>query len=120
MPENKRLFYDIIQEATGRPIPPMPGSSRYSSQILDEMRHMFRKVDVHIFENPLVFREVEPFLDYTRASLSEDRKLWGGLFQGAEEFEAVIHSIEAVARRTLGRTGEMTMTKVVGGFLASK
>ncbi len=28
MPENKRLFYDIITEATHKSIPPMPGSSR--------------------------------------------------------------------------------------------
>lgn len=120
MPTNKRLFYDVIQEATGRPIPPMPGSSRYGSQILDALRSEFRRVDVHIFENPLTFEDVEPFLSYTRASLSEDRKLWSGFFQGKDDFEKVMAQIDAVARRRLEADGRLVMTKVVGGFIAHK
>ena len=68
MPENKQLFYEIVKEATGKTIPPMPGSSRYGSQILDTIKAQFAGVEVHIFENPLTFDEVEPFLIYTRAS----------------------------------------------------
>ncbi|MFQ5944468.1 MAG: class I SAM-dependent methyltransferase, partial [Anaerolineales bacterium] len=41
LPENKQLFYDVIRMATGVEIPPMPGSSRYDSEILDEMRSRF-------------------------------------------------------------------------------
>lgn len=120
MPENKRLFYDIIHEATGRPIPPMPGSSRYASEILNAMRQRFGEVEVHIFENPLTFESVEPFLTYTRASLSEDRRLWTPLFQGKEEFQEVLGKIEAAATRRLARDGRLVMTKVVGGFVAHK
>jgi len=120
MPENKRLFYDIIQEATHRSIPPMPGSSRYGSEILAAIRAIFSEVTVHIFENPLTFMQVEPFITYTRASLSEDRKLWGGFFQGEGDFERVIEQISAVAQRRMGREGSLVMTKVVGGFVASK
>jgi len=120
MPDNKRLFYDIIREATGHPIPPMPGSSRYGSEILSVLRQRFREVEVHIFENPLAFESVEPFLTYTRASLSEDRRLWTPLFQGKDEFEAVLGKIEAVATRRLARDGRLVMTKVVGGFIAHK
>jgi ubiquinone/menaquinone biosynthesis C-methylase UbiE len=119
LPDNKRLFYEVIQEATGRPIPPMPGSSRYASLILPAMQARFTRVEVHRFENPLVFPHVEPFLAYTRASLSEDRKLWSGLFQGGEEFEQVLQAIEAAARRRLEH-GPLVMTKVVGGFLATR
>ena len=118
MPDNKRLFYEIIGEATGRPIPPMPGSSRYASEILDEIRRHFTRVDVQVFENPLVFESVEPFLAYTRASLSEDRRLWTSLFQGKEEFEQVIAQIAAVSAARLERDGKLVMTKVVGGFMA--
>jgi len=118
MPDNKRLFYDIIGEATGRPIPPMPGSSRYASEILDEIRRHFTQVDVQVFENPLVFESVEPFLAYTRASLSEDRRLWTSLFQGKEEFEQVIAQIAAASAARLQRDGRLVMTKVVGGFTA--
>jgi SAM-dependent methyltransferase len=118
MPENKRLFYDIIREATGRPIPPMPGSSRYASEILDEIRRHFSRVDVEVFENPLAFESVEPFLAYTRASLSEDRRLWTSLFQGKDEFEQVMGQIAAASAARLQRDGKLVMTKVVGGFIA--
>ncbi len=120
MPENKQLFYDIIKEATNQPIPPMPGSSRYGSAILSSIRETFSKVEVHIFENPLVFESVEPFMDYTRASLSEDRKLWTSLFNGSEEFEALMEKIQTVAAKRLAAEGKLVMTKVVGGFVATK
>jgi ubiquinone/menaquinone biosynthesis C-methylase UbiE len=120
MPNNKRLFYDIIKEATDKPIPPMPGSSRYSTKILDAMTQTFSKVHVHIFENPLTFSTVEPLLEYTRASLSEDRKLWSSLFSGKEEFERVMTQISSAAAKRLNRDGSLVMTKVVGGFVASK
>jgi ubiquinone/menaquinone biosynthesis C-methylase UbiE len=120
MPDNKRLFYDIIQEATQKPIPPMPGSSRYGSQILETIRSTFSSVEVHVFENPLVFETVEPFLAYTRASLSEDRRLWSSFFVEKEDFERIMQQIEKVARQRLDKNGRLIMTKVVGGFVATK
>ena len=120
MPSNKQLFYDIIKEATGKEIPPMPGSSRYASQIYGTMQQLFSKTEQHIFENPLTFASVEPFMLYTRASMSEDRKLWNSLFQTHEEFEAVMQAIEKVAKRRLTQDGQLVMTKVVGGFIATK
>ena len=120
MPENKQLFYDIIREATGKPIPPMPGSSRYGSIILGAINDLFTDVEVHIFENPLVFEDLQPFLEYTRASLSEDRLLWKNLFTGKDEFESVMDAIRHVAEEKIKDTGELTMTKVVGGFVATK
>jgi ubiquinone/menaquinone biosynthesis C-methylase UbiE len=120
MPENKRIFYEIVEEATGKPIPPMPGSSRYDSQIFSTMQQLFSKAEKHIFENPLTFTEVDPFMVYTRASMSEDRKLWNSLFQTHEEFENVMTQIEKVASQRLAREGQLVMTKVVGGFIATK
>lgn len=120
MPTNKQLFYDIIREATGKPIPPMPGSSRYSTQIFSAIQELFSSVEIHIFENPLTFETVEPFLAYTRASLAEDRKLWTGLFSGKDEFAHVMDQISAAASRRLAQDGKLVMTKVVGGFLATK
>jgi ubiquinone/menaquinone biosynthesis C-methylase UbiE len=120
MPENKSLFYDIIHEATHQPIPPMPGSSRYSSHIYTAIEQIFSKVELHIFENPLVFEEVDPFLAYTRASLSEDRRLWKTLIENAGGFEHVMQEIEKVASRRLSQDGKLVMTKVVGGFIATK
>ena len=120
MPANKQLFYDVIREATGKVIPPMPGSSRYESDILASMRETFSKVDVHIFENPLTFETAEPFIEYTRASLSEDRKLWTSFFNGKAEFEEIMEKIKAVAEKRIKQDGKLVMTKVVGGFLATK
>ncbi len=120
MPENKQVFYEIIKEATNLPIPPMPGSSRYGSAILSSIRETFSRVDVHLFENPLTFETVEPFMEYTRASMSEDRRLWTSLFTGKEEFEALMEKITAVASRRLAAEGKLVMTKVVGGFVATK
>jgi ubiquinone/menaquinone biosynthesis C-methylase UbiE len=121
MPENKQLFYDVIQEATGMPIPPMPGSSRYASEILNSIRTTFSSVEVHIFENPLVFEDLQPFMDYTRASLSEDRKLWKDFFMGEDEFEDIMAKISSVAGKKLeGSADGLIMTKVVGGFVAVK
>lgn len=120
MPQNKQLFYDIIQEATGKPIPPMPGSSRYSSQIFSAIQERFSSVETHIFENPLIFETVDPFLAYTRASLSEDRKLWNSFFQSKDDFEAIMSAIKEVAAHRLKTDGKLVMTKVVGGFVATK
>jgi len=120
MPENKQMFYDIIQEATGKEIPPMPGSSRYASEILDTIKAQFSGVDVLVFENPLTFPSVEPFLAYTRASLSEDRLLWNTFFQTKEDFEIIMEDIAGVASQRFEKEGKLVMTKVVGGFLATK
>ncbi len=120
MPENKQMFYDIIKEATGKDIPPMPGSSRYASDILDSVKAIFSETEVLIFENPLTFPSVEPFLAYTRASLSEDRKLWNTFFQTKEDFEKIMDKIAKVAQKWFDRDGKLVMTKVVGGILATK
>lgn len=120
MPENKQLFYDIIKEATGKPIPPMPGSSRYASQILSTVKNLFSQTDLRIFENPLTFESAEPFIAYTRASLNEDRKIWNSLFQGKDEFEEMMAAITRVANRRQQTDDRLVMTKVVGGILATK
>lgn len=120
MPTNKQVFYDIIREATKKPIPPMPGSSRYASEIYAVMQKLFSNTEQHIFENPLTFESVEPFMIYTRASMSEDRRLWNALFKTHEEFEVVMNQIKMVANNRIERDGSIVMTKVVGGFIATK
>ena len=120
MPTNKQVFYDIIREATGKPIPPMPGSSRYASEIYGTMQKLFSKTEQHIFENSLTFESADPFMVYTRASMSEDRRLWNSLFETHEEFEVVMSQIEAVAKKRIETECSIVMTKVVGGFIATK
>ena len=120
LPENKQMFYKIIKEATHRPIPPMPGSSRFRGEIYNTIERIFAHTELMTFENPITFPSIEPFIEYTRASLSEDRKLWTSMFNGKEEYEALIKSIERVAGEWFDRDGKLVMTKVVGGILAIK
>jgi ubiquinone/menaquinone biosynthesis C-methylase UbiE len=120
LPENKQMFYDIIKEATNKPIPPMPGSSRFKGEIFNTIDRIFARTELHKFENHLTFPEVAPFIEYVRASLSEDRKLWTSMFNGKDEYEALIGRITEVATRWFERDGKLVMTKVVGGILATK
>jgi hypothetical protein len=114
------MFYDIIKEATNATIPPMPGSSRFKGDIFNTIDRIFSKTELHKFENHLTFPEVAPFIEYVRASLSEDRKLWTSMFNGKNEYEALIARITDVATRWFERDGKLVMTKVVGGILATK
>ena len=120
LPENKQMFYDIIKEATNATIPPMPGSSRFKGPIFNTINRIFAKTELHRFENHLTFPEVAPFIEYVRASLSEDRRLWTSMFSGKEEYEALIGKITDVATRWFERDRKLVMTKVVGGILATK
>ena len=120
LPENKQMFYDIIKEATDATIPPMPGSSRFKGDIFNTISKIFAKTELHKFENHLTFPEVAPFIDYVRASLSEDRKLWTSMFNSKDEYEALIGKITGVATRWFERDGKLVMTNVVGGILATK
>jgi ubiquinone/menaquinone biosynthesis C-methylase UbiE len=120
LPENKKMFYDIIKEAANQPIPPMPGSSRFKGDIYRTIEGLFSRTELLTFENPVTFPAVEPFMDYTRASLSEDRKLWTSMFNGRQEYENLIKSIERVAKKWYAHDGKLVMTKVVGGILATK
>lgn len=120
MPTNKKVFYDVIREASGKEIPPMPGSSRYSTQIYSAIENTFASVKTEIFENPLTFKTAAPFIAYTRASLDEDRRLWTPLFSNKDEYEALIQKIMKVADDRVSKDGELVMTKVVGGFIGTK
>jgi len=120
LPLNKKMFYEIIREATDKPIPPMPGSSRFRGEIYSTIEALFSTTELLTFENPITFPTVEPFIEYVRASLSEDRGLWRSMFSTAAEYETLIGQIEGVARRWHARDGHLVMTKVVGGILATK
>ena len=120
LPENKQMFYDIIAEASRKPIPPMPGSSRFRNAIYETINGLFAKTELLTFENPITFPNVKPFMEYVQASLSEDRKLWTSMFNGPQEYAALLSSIESIAQAWLERDGKLVMKKVVGGILATK
>lgn len=120
LPENKQMFYDVIKEATNKPIPPMPGSSRFKGEIYSTIESLFSKTTLLRFENPITFPAVEPFMDYVGASLSEDRRLWTSMFDTSQQYKDLLKAIDGVARRRFEKDGKLVMTKVVGGILATK
>jgi len=63
LPENKQMFYNIIKEASGQLIPPMPGSSRSKGEIYQTIDKIFAKTKLLTFENPLTSPEVKPCID---------------------------------------------------------
>ena len=62
----------------------MPGSSRFKGDIFNTINRIFSKTELHTFENHLTFPDVAPFIEYVRASLSEDRRLWTSMFNGKD------------------------------------
>ncbi len=120
LPENKQMFYDVIKEASNKPIPPMPGSSRFKGEIYSTIEGLFSSTKLLTFENPITFPAVEPFMEYVGASLSEDRKLWTSMFDSPKQYKDLLKAIDQVARRRFQRDGKLVMTKVVGGILANK
>jgi ubiquinone/menaquinone biosynthesis C-methylase UbiE len=120
LPENKQMFYDVIKEASSKPIPPMPGSSRFKGEIYGTIESLFAHTKLLTFENPITFPAVEPFMEYVGASLSEDRKLWTSMFDTPQQYRDLLKAIDGVARRRFERDGKLVMTKVVGGILATK
>jgi len=96
-----------------------PGGRLFSTGPMPENKQLFYDVIKEATGNPI--ESLKPFMDYTRASLSEDRLLWKGFFEGEDEFEQVMSRIRDVAQRKLeGSEGGLVMTKVVGGFMAHK
>ncbi len=120
LPENKKMFYEIIKEASNKPIPVMPGSSRFKGDIYQTIEGLFNRTELLTFENPITFPSVAPFMEYVRASMSEDRKLWSSMFNNPAEYEVLMEKIGDVSKRWFDRDGKLVMTKVVGGILARK
>ena len=57
LPENKQMFYQIIEQATRKPIPPMPGSSRFRNAIFQTIAGMFaRRGTAHLRKSHHVSR----------------------------------------------------------------
>jgi hypothetical protein len=46
--------------------------------------------------------------------------LWSSFFQGKDDFERIMQEISNIAVKRLAADGKLVMTKVVGGFIATK
>lgn len=119
-PNNKPEFFDLQLRLTGKPTPFMPGRMRFEPEGLAICRDLFTRVDYQIFENPLVFYETAPFVDYVRASVTEDRILWRDLLPNAKAVEHFCDMVAKEVSQIIERDGEFIMNKVVGGILGYK
>ena len=119
-PDNKPEFFEIQTRLTGRPTPYMPGRGRFRPEGLEACRDLFADVEYHTLENPLVFHEPGPFVDYVRSSVVEDRLLWKDLLPDAQSVDRFCNLVAEEARSSIAQNGNITITKVVGGILGTK
>ena len=119
-PNNKPEFFELQERLTGKPTPFMPGRMRFEPEGLPICNALFARVKHHTFENPVVFQNTKPFVDYVRASVTEDRLLWREILPDRTAVERFCDMVADEVSRIIAREGSFTMTKVVGGILAYK
>ena len=119
MPNNKLEFNRIIEIAASAKVPPLTGSSRFTTEILNAVVDEFEIIKLEVFKNRVVFPSAEPFVTYAESILSEKRNVYAALFEN-NEFNEVIKKVEILAEKEIMEKGEIVMTKVVGGIIATK
>ncbi|MHA1278830.1 MAG: class I SAM-dependent methyltransferase [Candidatus Helarchaeota archaeon] len=114
-PDNAATLHEFHQKVTGRPLPYMPGVSRFMYEVLPLVRKYFTHVDVEDFQNPISFSEIESFLEYYTST---------GLFiksvPDSHEKLRVIKHIEIELQKIIKEQRKFEVMKHVKGILAYK
>jgi len=119
MPDNKIEFNHVVEEAANKKIPKLIGSSRFSTEIFDEVRRSLSKAKINVFKNELIFDKVEPFLEYAISALEKNRNVYEDFLKG-EDFEKIIENIKKILTESIKKNNLLKMTKLVGGISAVK
>ena len=119
-PNNKLEFFDLQRRITGKPTPPIGGRMRFEPEGLPICQDMFKKVEYEVFKNPVTFSESDPFVDYVRASISEDPHIWDGVIPDAAALDLFCGKVAQEVSSIIARDGQFTMNKMVGGILGRK
>ena len=119
MPNNKKEFHDIIENSLNCKIPPLVGSSRFSTVILNTVTAKFQETSLYVFKNTLTFPNPAPLLNYTEASLSKTRGIYSKILEG-RDYNDAIQTIENHVNVLSSKNKKLVMTKIVGGILAKK
>ncbi len=72
------------------------------------------------FENPLTFKTAEPSSNILVLLFQKTANSGQVSFNDKSEFEEIMKKIQIVAEKRIKLDGKLVMTKVVGGFLATK
>ena len=114
-PENAGLLHELHGEITQKPLPYMPGMSRFMGEILTTVQKYFKGVKIFYFKNSLVFNDIETFLEYYNST---------GLFMNSskdeEERNYYREKMKEKIQEIIEREGKMEVIKDVGGILAYK
>lgn len=114
-PQNAKTLNDLHQKVTKKPLPYMPGISRFMSEVLSEIQKHFKKVTVEIFQNPLVFKDTESLFNYYIST---------GLFinsvKDEKEEQKIKEEMKIEIQKVIQASGEIIVTKEVGGILGIK
>jgi len=112
-PENAKLLHILHKKITKKPLPYMPGVSRFMSEVLALVQKHFQNVKVDRFQNSMKFQDTDSFLDYYTST---------GLFINSSNDEAEKNQYkEKIAKevqKIIQAEGDIEIMKEVGGILA--
>lgn len=114
-PENAKLLHTLHKKITKKPLPYMPGVSRFMSEILSMVKKHFKRVKVDRLRNPMHFNDVDSFLDYYIST---------GLFINSSQDEAeksrYKEEMKKEVHQIIQKKGSVEIMKEVGGILGFK
>ena len=114
-PENAGLLHELHKEVTQKPLPYMPGMSRFMGEILATIRKHFKGVKTFYFKNSLIFENIDSFLEYYNST---------GLFMNSskdkDQRDLYREGMKEKVQKIIEQEGKMEIVKDVGGILAYK
>ncbi len=117
MPDNKKEFNRVIEEAANDKIPKLIGSSRYSTEIFSSVKNIFKNASIEEFKNELNFKTIEPFVEYARSALKKNRKVYDEFLKN-KDLNLILNKIQNILKEKIKSSGNLKITKLVGGISA--
>ena len=119
MPNNKFEFNEIIEKAADAKVPKLIGSSRFSSEIFNSVNEILDSAKINEFKNELKFKNLTPYIEYTKSALEKNRKVYEKFLEG-KNIDLILDKVQIILQDKIKKNGELKMTKLVGGILAYK
>ena len=114
---NKLEFNKVIEEAANDKIPNLIGSSRFSTKIFNEVNRIFKNAKIKEFKNQLKFDSIEPFMEYTIATLEKNRKVYDNFLKN-KDLKILLEKVKNILKKKITIYGKLEITKLVGGMSA--
>ena len=117
MPNNKKEFNEVIEDAANDKVPELIGSSRYSTEIFESVNNIFENATIEEFKNQLNFETIEPFLEYAHSTLEKNRKVYVEFLKN-KDLKLLLSKIQNILKEKIKINGKLIITKLVGGISA--